>query len=97
MVVQDMVKHYGRKYAKSSCLIKLDLQKAYGIVDQFFLHEMLFTHLGFLTEFMVMIMEGVITPRFSMMINGSMKGYFKSTRGLRLGNPMSTLLFVICM
>ncbi|XP_056688453.1 uncharacterized protein [Spinacia oleracea] len=33
MVVHDLVKHYGRKDVKPSCLMKIDLQKAYDTVD----------------------------------------------------------------
>ncbi|XP_021857550.2 uncharacterized protein [Spinacia oleracea] len=41
MVVQDLVKHYGRKGVKPSCLMKIDLQKAYDTVDWHFLQDML--------------------------------------------------------
>ncbi|XP_010689006.1 uncharacterized protein LOC104902800 [Beta vulgaris subsp. vulgaris] len=33
MVVQDLVKKYNRKNASPSCMIKMDLQKAYDTVD----------------------------------------------------------------
>ncbi|XP_056695390.1 uncharacterized protein [Spinacia oleracea] len=46
MVVQDMVRQYGRKGVKPSCLMKIDLQKAYDTVDWQFLQEML-EHLDF--------------------------------------------------
>ena len=33
MIIQDMVRHYGQKQVSPSCLLKIDLQKAYGIVN----------------------------------------------------------------
>lgn len=96
MVVHDLMKHYGRKNVKPSCLMKIDFQKDYDTVDWLFLQEML-EQLGFRIQFMKMVMECVTTPMFSLMINGTMHGFFKSRRGMRHGDHMSPLLFVIYM
>lgn len=46
IVIQDTVKHYGRKKVSPICLMKIDLQKAYGTINWGFLQEMLM-QLGF--------------------------------------------------
>lgn len=96
MVIQDIMKHYGRKNVKPSSLMKIDLEKAYDTVDWTFLKEIL-EALEFPKKFVDLIMESVTAPVFSLMLNGSMHGFFKAKRGLRRGHPMFPLLFVICM
>lgn len=62
--------------------MKIDLQKAYDTVDRKFLKEVLVC-LDFPSHFVDLVMECVTTPVFSLMINGSMQGFFKSKTGLR--------------
>lgn len=87
-LAQELLRKYGRKRSSPRCLIKVDLRKAYGTVSWFFLQQVM-DGLGFPPLFSEWVLECVSTAAYSLIINGSMCGFFKGKRGLRQGDPMS--------
>jgi hypothetical protein len=77
-------------------LCKLDLEKAYDHVNWDFLLALLH-RCGFPETWRKWIHFCISTVRFSIMINGSSCGFFESSRGLRQGDSLSPLLFVVVM
>ena len=75
---------------------KLDLEKAYDHVHWGFLLYML-RCCGFTRRWRRWIFMCISTARFSVLINGTPCGFFASSRGLRQGDPLSPLLFILVM
>ena len=73
-----------------------DLEKAYDHVNWVFLLYLL-QRCGFSEKWRKWISFCISSVRFSILVNGSPCGFFQSSRGIRQGDPLSPMLFVIVM
>ncbi|KAF5450369.1 hypothetical protein F2P56_030729 [Juglans regia] len=84
------------KAGNARIICKLDMEKAFDHVNWDFLRDLL-GRCGFGERWRSWIRWCISTVKFSVLINGSPTGFFNSSRGLRQGDPLSLLLFVIVM
>lgn len=86
-----------RCWKQSFALIKLDISKAYDMIEWGFLHRILIK-MGFSQHWIKLTMLCVTTVSYSILVNGCSRGYILPSRRLRQGDPPFTILiYSLCV
>lgn len=89
LMCNELLHNYHKNIRKlKKCAIKIDLFKAYDMVNWNFILAIL-KNIGIHPMFLNWVNECITTLSFSIIINGELEGFFKSSRGLRQGDPIS--------
>lgn len=83
-----------RKIKSGLMALKLDLQKAYNKMNWGFLKVVLMKF-SFNETFVKWTMSCVSTVSFEVIVNERKSNQFRPSRGLRLGDPLSSYLFIL--
>ncbi|PKU84741.1 integrator complex subunit 11 [Dendrobium catenatum] len=96
IILAQEILSYAAKGKKSIFCAKFDIRKAFDTISREFILARLLQK-GFHPLFISWIKSCIFDVKFSIVIKGSLEGYFSSLAGLRQGCPLIPYLFCIAM
>ncbi|XP_033143356.1 uncharacterized protein LOC103862645 [Brassica rapa] len=96
LLASEVLNGYHSKKSSLRIALKIDISKAFDSVRWDFILIALHAY-NIPANIISAIKACITTPAFSLSINGVTAGYFKGRTGLRQGDPLSPVLFVLVM
>ncbi|PKU82762.1 Putative ribonuclease H protein [Dendrobium catenatum] len=96
LIAQEFCQDLDIKTRGGNMILKLDIAKAYDNINWCFIFKML-KFFGFDDKFISLITLCIESPFFSIILNGKCHGFFKSSHGLRKGDPISPAIFILAV
>ena len=94
LLALELVNGYQRSTNSNRATVKFDISKAFDTVKWIFITSVL-KAMGLPSQFILWIKVCISTAAFSMLVNGSLEGFFTSAMGIRQGCSLSLNLYVI--
>lgn len=93
-MVQEILAEIGKRGSPPNLVIKLDMMKAYDRVEWLYLTKVL-RKMGFGERLIDIVYRLVSNNWYSILLNEQPRGFFRSTKGIKQGDPSSPILFIL--